>query len=276
MEKIPVSVIIPVKNEEKNLVKCLSCLEDFSEVIVVDSHSSDRTVQIANEFGIPVIDFIWNGQFPKKRNWVLRNIPLKNDWVLFLDADEFVTDAFKCCIRKKIQSSQYDGFWICYDDHFMGRQLRYGVKMRKLALFKKDKGEYEHIKEEAWSNLDMEIHEHPIIEGKIGRLPTPIVHMDYNGIEHYIAKHNSYSSWEAKRYLQLDKRNAKLTFRQKVKYSLLDSWLLGGFYFIYAYFFRLGFLDGKAGLLFGLFKVQYFFHIKCKISELKDKKRLPG
>lgn len=269
MEKIPVSVVIPVKNEEKNLSKCLSCLDDFSEVIVVDSCSSDGTVRIAKEFGVPVIDFVWNGQFPKKRNWVLRNIQLKNDWVLFLDADEFVTSEFKNSLCKKIQDNQYSGFWIYYDDHFMGKQLKHGVKMRKLALFRKDKGEYEYIDEQAWSHLDMEIHEHPIIEGEIGRIPVPVVHMDYNGLEHYIAKHNAYSTWEAKRYLQLNKKNVKHTFRQKVKYALLDSWFLGGLYFVYAYFFRLGMLDGKAGLLFSLFKMQYFFNVKCKISELK-------
>ena len=86
MEKIPVSVIIPVKNEEKNLPRCLSLLKDFSEVIVVDSHSTDKTPQIAEEYGCSLIEFTWNGRFPKKRNWVLRNVELQNTWVLFLDA----------------------------------------------------------------------------------------------------------------------------------------------------------------------------------------------
>lgn len=269
MEKIPVSVVVPVKNEEKNLSKCLACLGDFSEVLVVDSHSSDRTPLIVKEFGYPLVDFVWNGRFPKKRNWVLRNMQLKNDWVLFLDADEFVTEGFKNCIRQKIQQNRYNGFWIYYDDHFMGKQLKHGVKMRKLALFRKDKGEYEYIDEKAWSHLDMEIHEHPIIEGEIGHIPVPVVHMDYKGLEHYIAKHNAYSTWEAQRYLSLDRANARLTFRQKVKYALLDSWFLGGIYFVYTYFVRLGILDGKAGLLFSLYKMQYFFHVKCKITELK-------
>ncbi len=269
MDKIPVSVVIPVKNEEKNLPRCLSLLKDFSEVIVVDSHSTDRTPQIVEEYGYRLIDFSWNGQFPKKRNWVLRNIPLKNLWVLFLDADESVTADFRACVREKIAQTDYSGFWIYYNDHFMGRQLKYGVKMRKLSLFRRDKGEYEYIDEHTWSYLDMEIHEHPIIEGKVGVLPVPLIHNDYKGLEHYIAKHNAYSTWEVHRFYQLVKSEIRLTFRQQVKYFLLDSWFLAPLYFFYAYFLRLGILDGKAGLLFGLYKMQYFFQIKSKIIEYK-------
>lgn len=269
MEKIPVTVVIPVKNEEKNLPRCLSLLKDFSEVIVVDSHSTDRTPQIIQEYGGRLIDFTWNGRFPKKRNWVLRNVELKNTWVLFLDADESVTEDFIACIRKIIKHTDYNGFWIYYNDHFMGRQLKHGVKMRKLALFRKDKGEYEYIDEHAWSHLDMEIHEHPVIDGKVGVLPVPLIHNDYKGLEHYIAKHNAYSTWEVHRFFQLIKSETPLTFRQKVKYFLLDSWFLAPLYFLYAYFFRLGMLDGRAGLLFSLYKMQYFFNIKSKIIELR-------
>lgn len=127
MEKIPVSVVIPVRNEEKNLPRCLSLLKDFSEVIVVDSHSIDKTPQIVREYGCRLIDFSWNGRFPKKRNWVLRNVELKNSWVLFLDADELVTDDFISCIRKNIEYTDCCGFWIYYSDHFMGKQLKHGV-----------------------------------------------------------------------------------------------------------------------------------------------------
>lgn len=270
MVKIPVTVIIPVKNEEKNLPECLSRLSDFSEVIVVDSQSTDRTPEIVKTFGFRLINFVWNGQYPKKRNWTLRNIPIKNEWVLFLDADEYVTESFKSDIIKKIEDDRYAGFWIYYDDHFMGKQLKHGVRMRKLALFRKGKGEYEYIDEKSWSHLDMEIHEHPVIEGNVGTISSPLVHMDYNGLEHYIIKHNAYSTWEAKRYLKIEWGKKKFTRRQKIKYALLDSWFYGICYFFYAYFIRLGILDGKAGLLFNLFKMQYYFHIKCKIQELKS------
>lgn len=271
MKKIPVTVIVPVKNEEKNLSKCLSLLDDFSEVIVVDSHSTDHTPDIVKGFGFKCIDFSWNGQCPKKRNWVLENIPLENEWVLFLDADEYITDLFKEDLIKSIDTSNFNGLWVYYVNYFMGKQLRYGVKMRKLALFKKDKGKYEWIEEKSWSHLDMEIHEHPIVEGNIGAIKSPIIHMDYNGLEYYISKHNAYSTWEAKRYLNLTGLKKEFTWRQRIKYSLLDTWFYWIIYFLYSYFFCLGFLDGKTGLLFNLFKMQYFFQVKCKILELRGK-----
>lgn len=271
MKKIPVTVIIPVKNEEKNLPQCLSRLGDFSEVIVVDSCSTDSTPNIVKEFGFCLVDFVWNGQFPKKRNWVLRNLSLKNEWVLFLDADERITDSFKVEIVKKIDNAQYNGYWICYDDYFMGKQLKHGVRMRKLALFRKNKGEYEYIDEQSWSQLDMEIHEHPIISGNVGSISSPLIHMDYNNFEHYIAKHNAYSTWEARRYLKIEKTKMRFTLRQKIKYALLNKWSYGLCYFIYAYFIRLGILDGKIGFIFNILKMQYFFNVKCKILELSLK-----
>ena len=82
------SIVIPVKNEERNLAECLENIKAFENVIIVDSGSTDRTLEIAKEFGREVVQFEWNGQFPKKRNWVLRNYQFKTRWVMFLDADE--------------------------------------------------------------------------------------------------------------------------------------------------------------------------------------------
>ncbi|WP_332912868.1 hypothetical protein [Algoriphagus boritolerans] len=120
----------------------------------------------------------------------------------------------------------------------MGKKLRFGDKMTKLSLFRKGAGEYEQIEEDSWSYLDMEVHEHPILKGKIGVLKSPLIHNDYKGLEKYIERHNAYSTWEAKRYLQLKRdRKVNLTFRQKLKYGLLETGFLPYFYFIGAYFF---------------------------------------
>jgi glycosyltransferase involved in cell wall biosynthesis len=272
---IPVTVIIPVKNEEKNLPKCLDLLGDFSEIIVVDSNSIDSTPEIVRKYGYKLINFIWDGYFPKKRNWVLRNVTLKNDWVLFLDADELMTDSFKSEITSLLNTTQYDGFWISYQIYFLGKNLRYGLKMKKLALFKKSKGEYEFIDEKAWSHLDMEIHEHPVIQGKTGIISAPLIHLDFKGLFHYIAKHNEYSTWEANRYLKLlETKYIKLTFRQKIKYRFLNTWCFGFLYFIFNYIFCLGFLDGRRGYIFSIYKMQYFFDIKAKLFELKNQKNI--
>lgn len=268
---IPVSVVIPVKNEEKNLPHCLSLLEDFDEVIVVDSNSTDRTPEITKQYGRRLVNFCWNGRFPKKRNWVLRNIELNNKWVFFLDADEFVTDEFKEELANKIVETDCVGYWVHYTNDFLGKPLKHGAVMPKLPLFKVGAGEYEFIDEDYWSHLDMEVHEHPILAGKIGDIKSPVVHCEFRGLTHYIQKHNEYSSWEANRYLQMKNDTGKLTYRQKVKYALIDTWLLGPLYFLYSYFYKLGLLDGKTGFIYAAYKMQYFFNVKAKIEELHEK-----
>lgn len=272
MDNIPVTVIVSVKNEELNLPNCLEKLKDFSEVIVVDSMSTDKTPQISKEFGCRLVDFKWNGKFPKKRNWTLENVNINNEWVLFLDADEYLTKQFIDEVLTKIELNKYVGYWIYYNNYFMGKEQKFGLKMRKMALFKKDFGRFEQINEDNWSHLDMEIHEHPILNGSTSKLKSTIIHKDYKGIDHYINRHNAYSSWEAKRYLNLKKdKTIKLTPRQKIKYSLLKTGLLPILYFIGTYILKGGFLDGITGFYFARFKSIYFFQIQSKIKELKYK-----
>ena len=271
--KIPISVLVSVKNEELNLPICLENLLSFSQVIVVDSNSTDKTPEIAESFGYKLVNFNWNGKFPKKRNWALDNISISNDWVLFLDADEFLTTEFIEEISRKIKTKNHVGFWLNYNNFFMGNELKYGLKFSKLALFKKDFGRFEKITEDNWSHLDMEIHEHPIIKGSTGQIKSCIIHKDYKGLEHYIARHNAYSSWEANRFMNLKKDKAtKFTLNQNLKYSLIHTGLLPYLYFIGTYVFKLGILDGFSGFYFARFKANYFFQIQAKIHELKLKK----
>lgn len=269
--KIPVSVVVSVKNEELNLPYCLNKLNNFDEVVVVDSSSTDKTPEIVKKFGFKLVDFKWDGKFPKKRNWTLENVNLKNDWILFLDADEYLTDEFINEVSIKISHENYSGYWIYYNNFFLGKEQKFGLKMRKLALFKKDAGRFEYIAEDKWSHLDMEIHEHPIIKGAVGKIKSTIVHNDYKGLEHYISRHNSYSSWEAKRYLSLKKDKAiERTIRQQIKYSLINTGLLPYLYFFGTYILKGGFLDGITGLYFARFKSIYFFQIQSKIKEFKS------
>lgn len=272
MNKIPISVIVSVKNEAQNLPFCMDKLKRFSQIIVVDSGSTDDTIIIAKAMGAEVVQFQWNGKFPKKRNWALQNANLRNEWILFLDADEFVTDEFVNEIEHKIQDPLYNGFTIRFENYFMGRKLKYGYEFQKSALFKKSKGAYEKIDEDLWSHLDMEVHERPIIEGKVGVIKAKVVHKDFKNLEHYIDKHNAYSTWEAQRYLQLKKsNNTLLSFNQKIKYGLLNTGLLPVVYFFGAYFLKLGFLDGKEGFYLARFKSHYFFQIQTKIDLIKNK-----
>ena len=270
--KIKVTVIVSVKNEEKNLPICLNLLHPFDEVIIVDSNSTDKSPEIVRTFGYKLVIFNWNGKFPKKRNWTLENVNIKNDWVLFLDADEYLTDQFINEISLKLKQGNYNGFWIYYNNFFMNKEQKYGLKMRKLALFRKNFGRFEQIDEDYWSNLDMEIHEHPIINGSVGKIKSTILHKDYKGLEHYITRHNSYSTWEAMRYLSLSNdKNKKFTFRQKLKYSLIKMGLLPYLYFLVTYIFMFGFLDGLSGFYFARFKSNYFLQIQAKIRDIKNK-----
>lgn len=275
MEKLPITVIIPVKNEENNLALLLPMLDAFDEVIVVDSHSSDKTPQIVESFGYQLVEFEWNGHFPKKRNWTLRNVPIRNEWVFFLDADEFMTPEFLNGLRMAFKDTQeYVGYWVCYNKYFMGKLLKHSDKLYKLSLFKKTAGEYEKIEAEddgkGWGYAGIELHEHPILNGPIGYIKGNIDHRENRSLEAYIKKHNEFSSWEASRYLKTINKSNMVSFRQKVKYALMDKWYLGTLFFFYLYFFKMGFLDGKAGYIYAQLKKQYFFDIKAKIEELRD------
>lgn len=276
IQPLNVTVVIPVRNEEKNLPGCLQALgKDFAQVVVVDSGSIDRTREIAVEGGAVVLDFVWDGKFPKKRNWALRNYAFATPWVLFLDADEKVTPDFVQELRSRLADTPHSGFWISLTNWFMGSPLHHGDVFHKLALFRVGAGEYECFPEDSWSHLDMEVHEHPVLSGTIGEIHGRLEHQDYRGMKHYIAKHNEYSTWEANRYRWLQSAGAdewaKLNGRQRFKYRHLDKWWLGWVYWAVAYFLKKGFLDGRAGWTFNRLKRRYFDEIRLKILEEKRK-----
>jgi glycosyltransferase involved in cell wall biosynthesis len=274
--KLPVTVVLPVKNEELNLPRCLARLARFQRIVVVDSNSTDQTRAIAERFGCEVIPFQWNGRFPKKRNWYLMNHAPATPWVLFLDADEFVTDEFVDELARTLPGTPHAGFWILYSNHFLGTRLRHGIPMRKLPLFRVGAGMYEKIDEESWSALDMEVHEHPVLQGTVGSLRSMIEHDDDKGLHAYIAKHNEYSSWEARRYMSLQSPGrgaAHFTPAQRRKYRHMTRWWLAPAYFLYSFLWKRGFLDGHSGWAFAWMKAIYFLQIRLKIAELKQSRK---
>ncbi len=271
---LPVSVCIPVRNEEKNLPGCLAALSDFDEVVVVDSSSTDLTPEIARKAGVNLLQFHWDGQFPKKRNWVLRNHVFKHPWVLFLDADERMNPDFVNELRVTLATTTHAGFWITFTNWFMGRPLHHGDVFRKLALFRVGTGEYERIPENAWSHLDMEVHEHPVLAGTHGFLNTRLEHHDFRDLKAYLNRHNEYSSWEVKRFLWLETAGQEawtaLNSRQHFKYRNLDKWWFSWIYWIVALIVRLGFFDGSAGFTLARMKRRYFDEVRLKIIEARN------
>jgi len=267
-----ISIVIPVKNEAQNLLLCLDALTAFDDVVVVDSGSTDDTCAIAERYGRRVIQFQWDGHFPKKRNWVLQTQSFKHNWVLFLDADERMTPGFVLEIARLLPNTPHQAFWIGYQNWFLKRLLKHGDPMRKLALLKVGHGAYEEIHEDHWSALDMEIHEQLVVKGTVGTIQSKLEHHDKRSLYAYYARHNDYSTWEAKRYLSLTDQST-LTTRQRLKYRMLTCSFFPVMYFVASYVLKGGFLDGWAGFYFAVGKMFYFYQIQAKITELAKLQR---
>jgi len=278
--KLPVSVIVAARNEEKNLPRCLEALRDAGEVYVVDSQSTDATPEIARSFGAKVVQFHYQGGWPKKRQWAIDTLPLEFDWVLLVDADEALTPALSAEIRGAIAEGSADGYFVSLRMHFLGRVLRHGdASFWKLALFRRGKGRYEcRLRDQDLSMADMEIHEHVVVDGPTARLKCPLIHHNVESLSRYIQKHDEYSNWEARLLLQGEHNSSELPpslfgmqaqrrrWLKKRLFALPGSPVL---LFVYRYFLRLGFLDGIPGLIYCGFQAVQMFHTKAKIYELK-------
>jgi len=280
---LPVSVIVPVRNEAHNLSRCLESLRGVGEVYVVDSASSDGTAEIARSFGAKVVQFHYAGGWPKKRQWAMDTLPLAYDWVFLVDADEALTPELAGEMQQAIQDARIDGYYIGLQVVFLGRVLRHGgAGFYKLSLFRRGKGRFEcRLKDQDSSMADMEVHEHVIVEGKSLRLKNALRHHNVESISRYIQKHDEYSNWDARVWLEGEANSAELPpslsgnqaqrrrWLRKRLFALPGSSLL---LFIYRYFFRLGFLDGVPGLIYCGFQGIQFLHIKAKIYELRSRK----
>lgn len=274
MTPLDLTIAIPVKNEEKNLPGCLLSIgKDLAQkIIIIDSGSTDNTKKIALDYGAEVLDFKWNGLFPKKRNWFLQNHTPKTKWVLFLDADEYLTENFKKELAGKLKKNDKVGYWLKYNIYFMSKKLKGGYPLKKLALFCVGAGEYEKIEENNWSRLDMEVHEHPLLKGPVGNFSSKIDHQDFRGVSHYVYKHSEYAAWEVNRFLKVIQHPEIIsawTWKQRLKYQMMSSVLIGPVFFFGSFFVLGGFIDGSRGFAFAIMKMSYFNQIYCKIREYK-------
>src|SRR6202035_4555327 len=141
---LPVSVIVPVRNEARNLTRCLESLSRVGEVYAIDSGSTDRTVEVAESHGAKVVQFHYAGGWPKKRQWAMDTLVLAYDWILLLDADEVLTSERADQIQKAIQDPHTNGYFIALQMYFLGRRLRHcAASFWKLSLFRKGLGRFE-------------------------------------------------------------------------------------------------------------------------------------
>jgi len=277
---IPVTAIVVARNEARNLPRCLESLRDVAEVYVIDSQSTDATVQVAESYGAHVVQFHYQGGWPKKRQWAMESLPLAHDWIFLVDADEALTPELAEEILRATQNPAFDGYYIALEMFFLGRQLRHsGASFEKLSLFRRGKGRFEcRLREQDSSMADMEVHEHILVDGKTARFHHPLLHHNVESLSHYIRKHDEYSNWDARVWLEGDAGSQELPPSLFGSQAQRRRWLRRKFFafpgsplmfFFYKYIFRLGFLDGIPGLIYcGLQGIQ-FFHIKAKIYELR-------
>ena len=284
VQALPVSVIVPVRNEARNLPRCLESLAAFGEVYVVDSGSTDNTVAIAHSRGAKVAQFRYAGGWPKKRQWAMDTLPLAYDWILLLDADEALTPELVEEIRRALQNPEVNGYSIRLQMYFLGRVLRHcDASFWKLSLFRKGRGRFEcRLKDQDPSMADIEIHEHVVVDGPTAELRHPLLHHNVDSLSRYILKHNEYSNWEARVLLQPAAHPEEVSANLFGSQAERRRWLKRNLYrlpgsplllFLYRYIFCLGFLDGVPGLIYCTFQAMQMFHSKAKIYELKHERK---
>lgn len=276
--RAPVSVIVPVRNEAGNLADCLASLSWADEVFVVDSGSTDGTAELAERLGAKVVQFAFNGVYPKKKNWALENLPFRHEWVLIVDADERVPPELAAEIRERIGSGEAEGYYLNSKYYFLGRRIRHcGYnECWNMRLFKHKLGRYERIPAAPGSRAgDNEAHEHVELEGRALRLRHELDHLAYPTISTWVEKHDRYSGWEAEnreRFLR-EPTPRGIGRGKRFKRALKRVYLrLPGrplIRFFYSYVFRLGFLDGRAGLAFCGLLAFYDFLIWAKGEEAR-------
>lgn len=277
--KLPITIIIPAKQEAKNIGPCLESLTWADQVYVVDSHSTDGTVEIAEKMGATVVQFDYDGGWPKKKNWAIRNLNICNDWIFIVDADERVPDELRNEIAIAITDRTFNGYYMRWKFIFLGRWLKHCWSHGwMLRLFRKGAGEYEDLGMRGEGGWDNEVHENIVIEGEVGKLKNYLLHESNESLEYWLRKHNEFSSWDAGRrqhqleegipslatFLSRDPRKRRRLLRA-IFIRLPGKPLL---MFLYLYLFKRGFLDGKAGFYFCALHGAHVLNVNAKLYEM--------
>ena len=244
------SVFLITKQEGLNLDKCLLSVQNIAdEIIVVDSGSTDNTLEIAKKYGAKTFhkDFV---SFTEQKNFALNKCSCP--WALNLDADEYLTPALAKEIKATLDKEQnYNGYFLFRKNIFLGREMKHSgmTKESRLRLVKTKKAKY----------MGGFVHEELVVEGKTSCLKNFFMHNTFISIEHYFNKFNHYTTLAA---LSLKEKNKK--------FHLFDL-LRAPFEFIKIYFLRLGFLDGFQGFLWALFSTWYKVVKYTKLWDLNRK-----
>ncbi|OWT68969.1 MULTISPECIES: glycosyltransferase family 2 protein [unclassified Achromobacter] len=282
MNRIPVSVVVMTKNEERNIEKCLHALADFDEVFVIDSNSTDRTAELARDLGAIVVPFSWDGKYPKKKQWCLENLPFSHDVVLYVDADEEMTPPLAREIAANLP--RFDkgagGAFVGFNYVFCGKPLRHGHRVYKLVLLHRQRARFLDYNDLDVGHMwEVEGHYQPEVQGDTFVMKGRMGHNDHDGLFHYFDKHNRYSDWEANlrvKGLMNDPREANMGMRSLLKRVFQALPFKGLTVFLHTYVFHLGFLDGKVGLDYAIARAMYYWQIGLKSREVRQAQRAAG
>lgn len=243
------SVLTIAFNEEHNITHSLESVRWADEIIVVDSGSTDRTVELAKQYTDKVFTVSWQG-FGATKNFALQHATA--DWVLWLDADERVTEELAKEIQQVIRAGnrQFAAYNVARRAFFLGRWIRHcgWYPSRVTRLFRRGKGRFS----------EMHVHERLLIDGPVGTLRHDIVHYTDPDLYHYFSKFNRYTSLAAKDLLAAGK-----------SFRLFDLLFRPPFLFLKMYILRLGFLDGIQGFILCAVSSAYVFTKYAKLWELR-------
>ena len=272
--KTPVSIVILTKNEQADLPRCLEALTWTDDIHMLDSGSTDDTLRIAESKGVKCYHRPFDS-FGKQRNWALENCALRYRWILFLDADEVAPVEFANEVARvaALPESNVAGYYCCWKMMLNDQWLRHADSFPKWQLRLVRSGAVKFI-DFGHGQKEGEV------TGILGYVKTPYLHYAFSkGWSFWIEKHNRYSSLEADERLasKVSLKNiwgvhsSQRNTRIKILVSRVPGWPL--LRFIHAYFFTLGFLDGRAGLRYAILMAYYEFMIRLKISEKKRAQR---
>jgi glycosyltransferase involved in cell wall biosynthesis len=282
------SVIILAFNEEKNLPACLASLRGLDcEIFVVDSGSTDRTTEIAREWGAQVFFHAFEN-YAAQRNWAQHHLPLAGEWLMHLDADERLTRELVTEINQTLRvraqldlstdelsrDEAIDGYLICKRTVFMGRWIRYGghYPVYHLRLYRRGKGICERRLYD----------QHFVVNGKIGKLSADYIDVLSSGINSWIERHTRWAELEARQSLIDKEKNFQVASRffgnpierrrwlRTEVYDRVPLFVRPFLYWVYRYFFRFGLLDGREGFVFHFLQGFCFrLLVDVKIDELR-------
>jgi len=282
------SVIILTYNEEVNLPACLESLKGLDcEVFVVDSGSTDRTVEIAKAAGATVVVHPFEN-YAAQRNWAQSNLPLSTEWVFHIDAGERVTPELADSLSRFFSSGppdEIDGLLVVRRTIFLGRWLRHGAMypVYHLRVFRRDKGRCEHRQND----------QHFVVDGNVRKLNGDLLDITTDDLDSWTLRHVRWANLEADELMRGHAGGSSSGVRARLSGNPIERrrWLRNLYYrmplflralgfFCYHYFFRLGFLDGIEGLIFWTLRgFWYRFYVDAKLYEARKRsevRKAPG